>query len=118
MPEKSRKNNTCPWGSWANDSCNAPGKHAKALPEAEMTSYKEAGVDVEAKERTIEEIKKSVRSTFTKDVLGSETTFKYGGVISLKALKDYEEPVLVLSTDGVGTKMEIAAKLGKFDTVG
>lgn len=83
-----------------------------------MTSYKEAGVDVEAKERAIEEIKKSVRETFTADVLGSETTFKFGGTISLKRLMKYKEPVLVVSTDGVGTKMMIAEMAGKYDTVG
>ncbi len=83
-----------------------------------MTSYKEAGVDVETKERTIEEIKKSVRETFTPDVIGTATTFKFGGTISLKRLMKYKEPVLVLSSDGVGTKMIIAEMMGKYDTVG
>jgi len=83
-----------------------------------MTSYKEAGVDVEAKENVIEDIKESVAQTFTEDVLSSATTFKFGGTISLKALKNYDDPVLVLSTDGVGTKMIIAEKMKKFDTVG
>ncbi|MAG15964.1 phosphoribosylformylglycinamidine cyclo-ligase [Candidatus Woesearchaeota archaeon] len=83
-----------------------------------MTSYKEAGVDVEAKEKAIEEIKESVKETFTDDVLSASTTFKFGGTISLKRLMGYNDPVLVLSTDGVGTKMVIAEKMKKFDTVG
>ena len=74
-----------------------------------MTSYKEAGVDVEAKEKAIEEIKESVAQTFTEDVLSAATTFKFGGTISLKRFMGYKEPVLVLSTDGVGTKMIIAS---------
>ncbi len=83
-----------------------------------MVSYKEAGVDVSKKEKAIEEIKKSVRDTFTEDVLGTATTFKFGGTISLKRFMKYKEPVLVLSTDGVGTKMIIAEMMNKFDTVG
>ncbi len=83
-----------------------------------MTSYKDAGVDVSKKEKAIEEIKKSVRDTFTEDVLGTATTFKFGGTISLKRFMEYKEPVLVLSTDGVGTKMMIAEMMDKFDTVG
>lgn len=86
--------------------------------EAGMTSYKDAGVDVSKKEKAIEEIKKSVRDTFTDDVLGTATTFKFGGTISLKRFMEYKEPVLVLSTDGVGTKMMIAEMMGKYDTVG
>ncbi len=83
-----------------------------------MTSYKEAGVDVEAKEKAIDELKKSVKSTFTKDVIASKTTFKFGGAISLKGLKSYREPVIVFSTDGVGTKMIVAGMMNKFGTVG
>jgi len=83
-----------------------------------MVDYKEAGVDVQAKEKIIEEIRKSVQDTFTEDVLSAATTFKFGGTISLKRLMSYKEPVLVLSTDGVGTKMIIAEKMRKFDTVG
>lgn len=83
-----------------------------------MTTYKEAGVDVEKKENTISDIKKEVEKTFTPDVLGAATTFKFGGTISLKRFMQYDEPVLVLSTDGVGTKMTIAEIMQKWDTVG
>ena len=83
-----------------------------------MSSYKDAGVDVEAKEKLVGEMRKAVKDTFTPDVLGGETTFKFGGTISLKRIMKYKEPVLVLSTDGVGTKMAIAEMMNKFDTVG
>lgn len=86
--------------------------------ETGMTTYKDAGVDVSRKEKALEEIKKSVRDTFTADVLGTATTFKFGGTISLKRFMEYKEPVLVLSTDGVGTKMMTAEMMKKFDTVG
>ena len=83
-----------------------------------MTSYREAGVDVEGKEKTVAGIKKSVRETFTEDVLASPTTFKFGGTISLKRFMKYSDPVLVLSTDGVGTKMTVAEMMNRYDTVG
>ncbi len=83
-----------------------------------MTTYKDAGVDVNKKEKTIREIKEAVKSTFTNDVLDSATTFKYGGTISLQALKEYDDPVLVVSSDGVGTKMKIAEMAQDFHNVG
>ena len=83
-----------------------------------MTSYKDAGVDVESKELTLKEIKKTVQNTFTSDVLNAPTTFKFGGAISLKRFMTYKNPVLVLTTDGVGTKMAVAEMMNKYDTVG
>ena len=83
-----------------------------------MTSYKEAGVDVEAYENVLKDIKKSVKSTFTDDVLQAATTFKLGGTISLKRFMSYKEPVLVLSTDGVGTKMAVAEKMNRYASMG
>ena len=79
--------------------------------------YKSAGVDINAGNKAVENIKKSVRSTFTTNVLTG-----LGGVGSLYDLKsiidDYENPVLVQSIDGVGTKAIIARKLRKFNTIG
>ncbi|MBI2664517.1 phosphoribosylformylglycinamidine cyclo-ligase [Candidatus Woesearchaeota archaeon] len=83
-----------------------------------MTSYKDAGVDIESKENAIKEIRESVKATFTEDVLSAATTFKFGGTISLKRFMQYKEPVLVLSTDGVGTKMAVAEMMNRFSTVG
>ena len=79
--------------------------------------YKSAGVDINAGNKAVENIKKGVRSTFTTNVLAG-----LGGVGSLYDLKsiidDYENPVLVQSIDGVGTKAIIARKLRKFNTIG
>ena len=79
--------------------------------------YKSAGVDIDAGNEAVERIKKGVRSTFTTNVLTGLGSF--GSLYDLKSiLDDYENPVLVQSIDGVGTKAIIARKLGKFNTIG
>ena len=79
--------------------------------------YKSAGVDIDAGNEAVERIKKRVRSTFTTNVLTGLGSF--GSLYDLKPiLDDYENPVLVQSIDGVGTKTIIARKLGKFNTIG
>ena len=79
--------------------------------------YKSAGVDINAGNKAVENIKKSVRSTFTTNVLTGLGGF--GSLYDLKSIiNDYENPVLVQSIDGVGTKAIIARKLGKFNTIG
>ena len=79
--------------------------------------YKSAGVDIDAGNEAVERIKKGVRSTFTTNVLTGLGSF--GSLYDLKPiLDDYENPVLVQSIDGVGTKTIIARKLGKFNTIG
>mgnify|MGYP001303257453 FL=1 len=79
--------------------------------------YKSAGVDIDAGNEAVERIKKGVRSTFTTNVLTGLGSF--GSLYDLKSiLYDYENPVLVQSIDGVGTKAIIARKLGKFNTIG
>lgn len=78
-------------------------------------SYKEAGVDIEAGDKVVELIKDLVRSTSRPEVVTDIGGF--GGLFSLK--KDaYEEPVLVSSTDGVGTKLKIAQVVDRHNTVG
>ncbi len=77
--------------------------------------YKQAGVDIEAGNRAVEMMKESVRSTFRKGVLTEIGGF--GGFFQLDK-SAYHEPVLVSGTDGVGTKLAIAQKVGKHDTVG
>ncbi|MBN2067975.1 MAG: phosphoribosylformylglycinamidine cyclo-ligase [Candidatus Diapherotrites archaeon] len=81
-----------------------------------MATYREAGVDIEEGSRAVQLIKKHVKSTFSKDVLLDIGAF--GGAVDAKKLKKYKEPVLISSIDGVGTKTKIAAKLGKWDSVG
>ncbi len=76
-------------------------------------TYAAAGVDIEAADRVKEFIKRHARTTFRPEVL-SDVGF-FGGLFELKG---YREPVLVSSTDGVGTKLKVASALGKQDTVG
>ena len=79
--------------------------------------YKSAGVNIDAGNKAVEQIKDSVKSTFSENVLTGLGSF--GSLYDLKPLlKKYENPVLVQSIDGVGTKTIIARKLKKFDTIG
>ena len=79
--------------------------------------YKSAGVDINAGNKAVENIKKGVQSTFTTNVLTGLGGF--GSLYDLKSIiDDYKNPVLVQSIDGVGTKAIIARKLGKFNTIG
>ena len=77
------------------------------------SSYRAAGVDDDAAEKAVRLIGRHARTTFNTHVLGDIGFF--GG---LYQLGDYREPVLVSSTDGVGTKVRIASLLGRFESVG
>lgn len=76
-------------------------------------TYAKAGVDIDLKARVIDRIRQQARTTFNPDVL-SEVGF-FGGLFEFKG---YRQPVLVSSTDSVGTKIKIACALNKHDTVG
>ena len=78
-------------------------------------TYKSAGVDIEAGDRTVKKIKKFAKSTFNKSVLSDIGLF--GAFYELDIAK-YRNPVLVSSVDGVGTKLKIAFLADKHDTVG
>lgn len=78
-------------------------------------TYSEAGVDIEAGETAVERIKEKVRRTFRPEVLGDIGGF--GGLFAFDATK-YRHPVLVSSTDGVGTKLMVARMIGRNDTIG
>ena len=79
--------------------------------------YKSAGVDVGAGNKAVDLIKDSVKSTFSNDVLMGLGGF--GALYDLKSIiNNYDNPVLVQSIDGVGTKTIIARKLKKYDTIG
>lgn len=80
-----------------------------------MTTYREAGVDIEAGEETVRRIRSLVRNTFTPGVLTDIGAF--GAFFELD-LSAYERPVLVSSVDGVGTKLKVAFRVGRHDTVG
>jgi phosphoribosylformylglycinamidine cyclo-ligase len=78
-------------------------------------TYAGAGVDIAAGELAVERIKEKVRSTFRPEVVGDIGGF--GGLFEF-AQHRYTHPVLVSSTDGVGTKALIAQQVGRFDTIG
>lgn len=78
-------------------------------------SYKEAGVDIDAGDAFVRRIKGLVESTFRTEVRGNLGGFS--GVVSIPPGEN-EKPLLVSSTDGVGTKLKIAFKMDRHDTVG
>jgi len=78
-------------------------------------TYKSAGVDIDAGNKFVDLIRPMVRKTFRPEVITDIGGF--GGLFSFPA-KKYKDPVLVSSTDGVGTKLKVAFMVGKHDTVG
>ena len=76
-------------------------------------AYRESGVDLDRMDDLKERIKGFAASTHGPEVLDSSGSFA-----GLYQLSGYQQPVLVASTDGVGTKMKIAAQLGHFESVG
>ena len=83
---------------------------------AELASYAAAGVDIDEGTRAVDEMKAAVEATHDNGVLKGVGSF--GGVFSAKAILELDDPVLVASTDGVGTKVELAARLGSVRGVG
>lgn len=77
-------------------------------------SYRDAGVDIDAGDRLVENIKPFARRTMRPEVLSGIGGF--GGLVEIS--KKYKEPVLVSGTDGVGTKLKLAFELDRHDTVG
>ncbi len=82
---------------------------------SENLTYKDSGVDIHAGYETVRLIKDHVKKTYTKGVLSDIGGF--GGMFQINK-DDYEEPVLVSGTDGVGTKLMIAFKTGIHGTIG
>jgi len=88
------------------------GRQPRGEPSA--PAYAQAGVDLDRDEAFIGEIKEIARTTFRPEILSS-----IGGFAGLFKTPDrYREPVLVASADGVGTKLKLAARIGRYDTVG
>ena len=79
-------------------------------------TYAEAGVDIVEGARAVDAIKDTVHSTYRPEVVGDIGGF--GGMFSIAAAKDMADPLLVSGTDGVGTKLKVAQRLGVHDTVG
>lgn len=78
-------------------------------------TYREAGVDVAEAERAVERIGRAAAATLTPAVLGGVGGF--GGLFRFDP-STHAEPILVSSTDGVGTKLKVALGLGRHDTIG
>lgn len=77
-------------------------------------SYRDAGVDIDAGDQLVENIKPYAKRTMRPEVLSGIGGF--GGLVEIS--KKYKEPVLVSGTDGVGTKLKLAFELNRHDTVG
>ena len=77
-------------------------------------TYKEAGVDIDAGDQLVENIKPFAKRTMRPEVLGGIGGF--GALVEVS--KKYKNPVMVSGTDGVGTKLKLAFTLKKHDTVG
>ena len=78
--------------------------------------YKNAGVDIEAGYKSVELMKKYIKTTMRPEVLGGIGGF--AGAFSLAKIKDMEEPILLSGTDGCGTKVQLAYIMDKHDTIG
>jgi phosphoribosylformylglycinamidine cyclo-ligase len=77
-------------------------------------AYARAGVDLDHDESFVDDIKEIARSTFRPEILSG-----IGGFAGLfKSPERYSDPVFVAATDGVGTKLKLAAQIGRYDTIG
>ena len=82
-----------------------------------MTStYSAAGVDIDAGDLAVQLMKEHLKKARRPEVVGDIGGF--AGLFDVSALKKFDRPLLATSTDGVGTKTEIARQLGKYDTIG
>ena len=78
--------------------------------------YRESGVDIDAANEAVLRMREHIRGTFTPHVLTDVGAF--GGMFSLAGIASYRDPVLVSSIDGVGTKLKVAVRVGRHDTIG
>src|SRR3989338_838079 len=86
----------------------------------ESITYKEAGVDTQAKDKVIDKFLRMMRRTYDPAVI--EKPWGFAGLYSLGGIKlferSYKNPVLVGCTDGVGTKLKVAFETGQHNTIG
>ena len=86
----------------------------KAARAPTAPAYASAGVDLDHDEAFVDEVKEIARGTFRPEVLSS-----IGGFAGLfKAPDRYDQPIFVAATDGCGTKLKLAAQIGRYDTIG
>jgi len=94
---------------------DAPPSGTNSLePPSQGDAYADAGVDIAAGEAVVDGIREAVRATYIPGVLGDIGGF--GALFSLQGR--YRDPVLVSGTDGVGTKLLVAQRIGRHDTIG
>lgn len=86
------------------------------IESAVQSAYESSGVSIDAGNRAVELMKDAVRATYTPAVLAGIGSF--GGLYDASALKQMQNPVLVASTDGVGTKVKLAASAGRYRGIG
>ena len=94
----------------------ASGAAEPANPASGGIGYAAAGVDIEAGDRAVDLMRSSVASTARPEVIGDIGGF--AGLFDASRLAAYRHPVLATSTDGVGTKVVIASRLGSYGTIG
>lgn len=80
------------------------------------SDYASSGVDIDAGNRAVDLMKDAVKSTYNSSVLAGIGSF--GGLFDVSSLKEMKSPVLVASTDGVGTKVKLAASVGRYRGIG
>ena len=81
----------------------------------EKTSYRDSGVDIDAQDEALRDVRRIARDTYTPGVLSDIGSF--GGLFR-GTFEGIEKPILVSSTDGVGTKLRVAQAMKIHDTVG
>ncbi len=82
----------------------------------QQDTYAQAGVNIQEGSKATQLMKAAVQATYGLEVLSN--TGSFGGLFAASALKNMDAPVLVASTDGVGTKTKVAAKLNQWSTIG
>ncbi len=87
-----------------------------ASKSAAPSAYDDAGVSIDAGNRAVELMKDAVKASYTPAVLAGIGSF--GGLFDASALKEMDNPVLVASTDGVGTKVKLASVVGRYRGIG
>jgi phosphoribosylaminoimidazole synthetase len=88
----------------------------QASAEEKSSAYASAGVNIDAGNRAVDLMRDAVKSTYGPEVLAGIGTF--GGLFDASTLKAMADPVLVASTDGVGTKVKLAAQCGRYESIG
>jgi phosphoribosylaminoimidazole synthetase len=82
----------------------------------QRSAYETAGVSIDAGTRAVHLMRQAVRSTFTPQVLSDVGAF--GGLYRLAGIRSMRDPVLVASTDGIGTKVDLAARVRRYRGLG